>query len=52
VFLTKHVRGFVSGLDESPTMVAIARSRPPDGLAIGGNVLCDGSWFVAAKVTW
>ena len=51
-FLTTHVRGFVSGLDESPSMVAIARSRLPDGLAIGGNVLCDGSWFVAAKVTW
>jgi len=38
-FLTQHLRGFVIGLDQSPTMVAIAQSRLPDGLAIVGDAL-------------
>ena len=38
-FLTRHVRGFVVGLDQSPSMVAIAQSRLPDGLAIVGDAL-------------
>lgn len=38
-FLTQHLRGYVVGLDQSPTMVAIARSRLPAGLAIVGDAL-------------
>ena len=38
-FLTRHLHGFVVGLDQSPSMVAIAQSRLPDGLAIVGNGL-------------
>jgi ubiquinone/menaquinone biosynthesis C-methylase UbiE len=38
-FLTRHLQGFVVGLDQSPSMVAIAQSRLPDGLAIVGNAL-------------
>ena len=33
-FLTRHLRGFVVGLDQSPSMVAVARSRLPQGLVI------------------
>jgi ubiquinone/menaquinone biosynthesis C-methylase UbiE len=38
-FLSRHLRGFVVGLDQSPSMVAIAQSRLPDGLAIVGDAL-------------
>jgi ubiquinone/menaquinone biosynthesis C-methylase UbiE len=38
-FLTRHLRGFVVGLDQSPAMVAIAQSRLPDGLAVVGDAL-------------
>jgi len=38
-FLTRHLRGFVVGVDQSPAMVAIAQSRLPDGLAIVGDAL-------------
>lgn len=38
-FLTRHLRGFVVGVDQSPSMVAIARSRLPDGLAIVGDAM-------------
>jgi ubiquinone/menaquinone biosynthesis C-methylase UbiE len=38
-FLTRHLRGFVVGLDQSPSMVAIAQSRLPTGLAIIGDAL-------------
>jgi demethylmenaquinone methyltransferase/2-methoxy-6-polyprenyl-1,4-benzoquinol methylase len=38
-FLTRHVRGFVVGIDQSPTMVAIARSRLPEGLALVADAL-------------
>jgi len=36
-FLTRHLRGFVVGLDQSPRMVAIAQARLPDGLALAGD---------------
>ena len=38
-FLTRHLRGFVVGLDQSPNMVAIAQCRLPDGLALVGDAL-------------
>jgi demethylmenaquinone methyltransferase/2-methoxy-6-polyprenyl-1,4-benzoquinol methylase len=38
-FLTRHLRGLVVGVDQSPAMVAIARSRMPAGLAIVGDAL-------------
>lgn len=38
-FLTRHLRGFVVGVDQSPSMVAIARSRLPGGAAIVGDAL-------------
>ncbi len=38
-FLTRHVRGLVVGLDQSPNMVAIAQSRLPDGVALVGDAL-------------
>lgn len=38
-FLTRHLRGFAVGLDQSPAMVALAQSRLPDGLAIVGDAL-------------
>ncbi len=38
-FLTRHVRGLVVGLDQSPNMVAIAQSRLPEGLALVGDAL-------------
>src|SRR4051812_1641474 len=38
-FLTRHLRGLVIGLDQSPAMVAIAQSRLPDGLAMVGDGL-------------
>jgi SAM-dependent methyltransferase len=38
-FLTRHLRGFVVGIDQSPAMVEIAQSRLPDGLALRGDAL-------------
>src|ERR1700729_260840 len=38
-FLTRHLSGFVVGLDQSPAMVAIAKSRLVDGLAVVGDAL-------------
>jgi ubiquinone/menaquinone biosynthesis C-methylase UbiE len=38
-FLSRHVRGSVVGLDQSPSMVAIAQSRLPRGLAVIGDAL-------------
>jgi SAM-dependent methyltransferase len=38
-FLTRHLRGFVVGVDQSPAMVALAQSRLPDGLAMTGDAL-------------
>ena len=38
-FLTRHLRGVVVGLDQSPAMVALAQSRLPDGVAIVGDAL-------------
>jgi ubiquinone/menaquinone biosynthesis C-methylase UbiE len=47
-FLTRHLRGLVVGLDQSPSVVAIAQSRLPEGLALVGNALAlpfaDGSF--------
>lgn len=38
-FLTRHLHGFVVGVDQSRSMVAIAQSRLPEGLAIVGDAL-------------
>lgn len=38
-FLTRHLRGFAVGLDQSHSMIAIAQSRLPDGLAVIGDAL-------------
>lgn len=38
-FLTRHLRGMVVGLDQSPEMVAIAQSRLPGGVALTGDAL-------------
>jgi demethylmenaquinone methyltransferase/2-methoxy-6-polyprenyl-1,4-benzoquinol methylase len=38
-FLTRHLRGFVVGLDQSPAMVALTQSRLPGGLALVGDAL-------------
>ena len=38
-YLTRHLRGFVVGLDQSTAMVEIAQSRLPDGLALVGDAL-------------
>lgn len=38
-FLTRHLRGLVVGLDQSPAMVALAQSRLPAGVALTGNAL-------------
>jgi ubiquinone/menaquinone biosynthesis C-methylase UbiE len=38
-FLTRHLRGTVFGLDQSPAMVEIAQSRLPDGIAVVGDAL-------------
>jgi demethylmenaquinone methyltransferase/2-methoxy-6-polyprenyl-1,4-benzoquinol methylase len=47
-FLTRHLQGFVVGLDQSAEMVRIAQSRLPDGLALVGDALAlpvaDGSF--------
>jgi demethylmenaquinone methyltransferase/2-methoxy-6-polyprenyl-1,4-benzoquinol methylase len=38
-FLTRHLTGYVVGVDQSPSMVAIAQSRLPAGLAQVGDAL-------------
>jgi SAM-dependent methyltransferase len=38
-FLTRHLRGYVVGVDQSPSMVAIAQRRLPHGLAVIGDAL-------------
>src|SRR3954451_13682961 len=38
-FLTRHLRGLVVGLDQSPTMVALAPRRLPDGVGLVGDAL-------------
>jgi ubiquinone/menaquinone biosynthesis C-methylase UbiE len=38
-FLTRHLKGFVVGLDQSATMVAMAQRRIPNGLAVTGDAL-------------
>lgn len=38
-FLTRHLRGPVVGIDQSPAMAAIARSRLPEGAAVVGDGL-------------
>lgn len=38
-FLTRHLRGLVVGLDQSPSMVARAQARLPHGVALTGNAL-------------
>ena len=38
-FLTRHLSGVVVGLDQSPSMVALAQSRLPDGVALVGDAL-------------
>jgi SAM-dependent methyltransferase len=38
-FLTQHLPGLVVGLDQSPTMVAIAQARLPGGVALVGDAL-------------
>jgi ubiquinone/menaquinone biosynthesis C-methylase UbiE len=38
-FLTRHLSGYVVGVDQSPSMVAIAQSRLPDGLALQADAL-------------
>jgi SAM-dependent methyltransferase len=38
-FLTRHVRGAVTALDQSPTMVAIARERLPGATVVHGEAV-------------
>jgi demethylmenaquinone methyltransferase/2-methoxy-6-polyprenyl-1,4-benzoquinol methylase len=38
-FLTRHLAGFVVGLDQSSSMVAITQSRLPNGLVLSGDAL-------------
>jgi len=38
-FLTRHLRGLVVGIDQSPSMAAIAKSRLPNGTALVGDGL-------------
>ncbi len=38
-FLTRHLRGFVVGIDQSPRMVEIAQARLPEGLALVADAL-------------
>ena len=38
-FLTRHLRGIVVGLDQSPPMVALAQRRLPAGIAVRGDAL-------------
>jgi demethylmenaquinone methyltransferase/2-methoxy-6-polyprenyl-1,4-benzoquinol methylase len=38
-FLTRHLRGSVVGVDQSPSMVALTQSRLPSGTAVVGDAL-------------
>jgi demethylmenaquinone methyltransferase/2-methoxy-6-polyprenyl-1,4-benzoquinol methylase len=38
-FLTRRLKGLVVGLDQSPTMCALAQRRLPDGVAMVGDAL-------------
>ena len=38
-FLTRHLQGLVVGVDQSPAMIAITRSRLPGGLAVVSDAL-------------
>jgi ubiquinone/menaquinone biosynthesis C-methylase UbiE len=38
-FMTRHLRGLVVGLDQSPTSCALAQRRLPDGVAVVGDAL-------------
>jgi SAM-dependent methyltransferase len=38
-FLTRHLKGFVVGLDASSAMVAIAQERLPNGVVVRGDAL-------------
>lgn len=38
-FLTRHLSGFVVGVDQSSSMIDIARTRVPGGLAVVGDAL-------------
>ena len=38
-FLTRHLAGYVVGIDQSPAMVAIAQARLPHGLALTADAL-------------
>ena len=38
-FLTRHLHGLAVGLDQSPSMVAIAQGRLPRGVALVGDAL-------------
>ena len=38
-FLTRHLGGLVAGLDQSPSMVAIAQARLPAGVVVRGEAL-------------
>ena len=38
-FLTRHLRGFVVALDQSPAMVALTRSRLSEGVVLRGDGL-------------
>jgi SAM-dependent methyltransferase len=38
-FLTRHLSGFVVGLDASPSMVVIAQARLPEGIVIRGDAM-------------
>lgn len=38
-FLTRHLSGFTVGVDQSRSMVTIAKSRQPGGLAVVGDAL-------------
>jgi demethylmenaquinone methyltransferase/2-methoxy-6-polyprenyl-1,4-benzoquinol methylase len=38
-FLTRHLAGYVVGVDQSASMIAIAQSRLPSGLALVGDAL-------------
>jgi ubiquinone/menaquinone biosynthesis C-methylase UbiE len=39
-FLSRHVRGATVGLDRSPSMARLARSRIPGGMTVLGDALC------------
>jgi ubiquinone/menaquinone biosynthesis C-methylase UbiE len=38
-FLTRHLRGLAVGIDQSPSMVAVAQERLPGGVALVGDAL-------------